>query len=313
MPGVTHAAWTNLLPTRGAMMWNTESEDGRSITVHSAHVTPEFFGAVGTRLTAGRSFLPTDRSGAERVAIVNDVMARDFFAGADPIGKRIKVLDAWVTVVGVAENTIVSELREKPAAQLYLAFDQWLDGPRGIATDTAHLLVRTTGDEARLVPLVRERLRALEPELPLYTIAPFSDATDALVLPQRMGATLFTLFSAIALALVTVGVYGVASYVATLRQREIGVRVALGATASAIRWMVLGQGAIPIGCGIVAGLLGASYASRATGAFLVDVSPWDPATFGAMTLLLLLVAAAANYLPARRAARLDPIRALRED
>ena len=152
-----------------------------------------------------------------------------------------------------------------------------------------------------------------ESELPLYNIAPFSHATEALVLPQRMGATLFTLFSGIALALVTVGVYGVASYVATLRQREIGLRVALGATASAIRWMVLGQGAVPIAFGIAAGLLGALYASRAAGAFLLDVSPWDPATFAAVTLLLLLVAAAANYLPARRAARLDPMRALRED
>jgi predicted permease len=313
VPGVTHIAWTNLLPTRGAMMWNTESEDGRAITVHSAHVGPEFFGAVGTRLTAGRTFLPTDRSGPDRVAIVNEVMARDFFVGGNPIGKRLKVLDNWVTVVGVAENTIVDELREKPSAQLYLAFDQWLDGPRGIATDTAHLLVRTSGDAASLVPLVRERLRAQEPELPLYSVAPFADATAALVLPQRMGATLFTLFSAVALALVTVGIYGVASYVATLRQREIGVRVALGATGSAIRRMVLGQGAVPIGCGVAAGLLGALYASRATAAFLLDVSPWDPVTFAAMTLLLLSVAAAASYLPARRAARVDPIKALRED
>ena len=313
LPGVTHAAWSNLLPTRGSMMWTTETEDGRSVTVHSAHVTPDFFAAIGTRLTAGRSFLETDRAGADPVVIVNQRMAREYFKDGAAIGRRIRIFNTWATVVGIAEDTIVSELRETPAAQLYLAFDQWMEGPRGIATDQAHLFVRSSGDGPDLIPLVRQQLRNLDPELPLYSVAPFSDVTAELVLPQRMGATLFTLFTAIALALVTVGIYGVASYVATLRQREIGVRVALGATASAIRWMVLWQGAIPIGAGIVAGLAGALYASRVTGAFLVDVSPWDPVTFGCVTLLIVLVAAAANYLPARRAGRIDPIQALREE
>jgi predicted permease len=312
MPGVTHAAWSNLLPTRGSMMWNTQNEAGKSITVHSAHVGPDYFAAIGTRVTAGRSFVTTDRAGTEPVTIVNEHMAREFFSG-DALGQRIQILDTWVTVVGIAENTIVRGLREPPAAQLYLAFDQWLDGPRGIATDTAHLIVRSSGSESVLIPLVREQLRGLDPELPLYTVEPFSTATASLVLPQRMGATLFTLFSAVALALVTVGIYGVASYVATLRHREIGVRVALGATAGAIRRMMLGQGALAVLGGIAAGLLGALYASRTAAAFLMDVSPWDPVTLTAVTLLLVGVAAGANYLPARRAARLDPIQALREE
>ena len=312
LPGVTHASWTNLLPTRGSMMWNTQNEAGRSVTVHSAHVGPDYFAAAGTRLTAGRSFVPEDRAGTDPVAIVNEHMARDFFGGT-ALGKRIQIFNTWVTVVGIVEDTIVRELREKQVPQLYLAFDQWMDGPRGIATDTAHLLVRGSGKESALVPLIREQLRAVDPELPLYTVEPFSTATASLVLPQRMGATLFTLFSTIALALVTVGIYGVASYVAALRQREIGVRVALGATAGAIRRMVLGQGATAVAGGIAAGLLGALYASRAAAGFLLDVSPWDPATLTAVTILLLAVAAAANYLPARRAARVDPIQALREE
>ena len=313
LPGVTHAAWSNLVPTRGAMMWNTESEDGKSVTVHSAHVSPDFFATIGVPLTAGRSFLESDRAGSDPVVIVNHHMAGEYFKDSVAIGRRIKMFDKWITVVGVVGDTIVDELREKPVAQLYLAFDQWMEGPRGIATDQVHLFVRSSGDEADVIPLVREQLRGLDPELPLYSVVPFSDATASLVLPQRMGATLFTLFSVIALALATVGIYGVASYVTTLRQREIGVRVALGATASAIRWMVFGQGAMPIAVGIAAGLIGALYASRATRAFLLDVSPWDPVTFGGVTLLIVLVAAAASYLPARRAGRVDPMLALREE
>ena len=314
LPQVTHAAWTNLVPTGGAFMWNTEIEStGKSITVYSAHVGADYFATAGTRMAAGRPFGPTDTAGAPPVAIVNETMAREYFGGQDPVGRRVKIFGTWVTVVGVAENTIVEALREAPAAQLYLAFDQWLDGPQGIATDTAHLLVRGTGDIEALLPLVREQLRALDPELPLYDVLSFDERIAALAMPQRMGVTLFTLFSAIALALATVGIYGVATYVAALRTREIGVRIALGATRPAVRRLVLMQGLWPIAGGMVAGLAVALYASRAARAFLLDVSPMDPLTFAAVTALLGAVAVAASYLPAHRASRIEPVTALRDE
>jgi predicted permease len=314
LPQVAHASWTNLLPTRGAFMWNTEIEStGKSITVYSAHVGPEHFATLGTRLIAGRPFAPSDTAASDRVAIVNELMAREYFGERAPIGSRLKVFNTWVTIVGVAENTIVEELREEPAAQIYLAFDQWLDGPQGIGTDTAHLFVKGTGDMDALLPLLREQLRAADPEAPVYALASFDETLETLTMPQRLGVTLFALFSAIALALATIGIYGVATYVAALRTREIGVRMALGATRSTVRRLILQQSAWPIAAGILVGFAGALYTSRAAHAFLVDISPVDPVTFALVPLFLALVGLAATYLPARRASRIEPVAALRDE
>jgi putative ABC transport system permease protein len=314
LPQVTHAAWSNLVPTRGAFMWNTEIEaTGKSLTVYSAHVGPEYFAATGIPISRGRSFEPTDRAGTEPVAIVNERMAREYFPDRDAVGSRIKAFDTWVTVVGVAGDTIVEELREAPAAQLYLAFDQWLEGPRGIGIDTAHLFVKTSGEPEALVPLLRDQLRALDPELPILSVGRFDEAIAQLTMTQRMGVMLFALFSALALALATVGIYGVATYVAALRTREIGVRIALGATRTSVRRLVLREGARPVIAGILVGLALALYTARTARAFLVEVSPVDPVTFVAVTVLLGAVALAASYLPARRASRVEPVVALRDE
>ncbi len=160
---------------------------------------------------------------------------------------------------------------------------------------------------------MREQLRTLDPELPLYNVVTFEERVAALTMPQRMGVTLFTFFSALALVLATVGIYGVASYVAALRTREIGVRIALGATRGAVRRLVLLHGMWPIAGGIFVGLGLALYVSRAAEAFLLDISPTDPPTFAVVTALLAVVGLAASYLPARRAASIDPVSALREE
>jgi putative ABC transport system permease protein len=170
-------------------------------------------------------------------------------------------------------------------------------------------------DPAAAVPLVREQLRAVDPEVPMYDVVPFADRVAALVMPQRLGVVLFTLFSALALALAlaTVGIYGVATYVASLRTREIGIRIALGATTGAVRRMVLVQGVRPIVAGILAGLAMAIYASGLAEAFLLNVSPLDPLTFVTVPLTIAAIALFASYLPARRASRIEPMQALRDD
>jgi ABC-type antimicrobial peptide transport system permease subunit len=179
--------------------------------------------------------------------------------------------------------------------------------------DPAHLFVRSRVGAALAMPLVRDQLRALDPELPLYDIEPFEDRVRALVMPQRMGVALFALFSTLALALATVGIYGVSTYVAALRTREIGVRIALGASRSAVKRLILLDGAKPVALGIAAGLAIALLASRLVGAFLLGVSPFDPLTFTGVTLLLTAVALAASYVPARRASRIEPVAALRNE
>jgi predicted permease len=318
LPQVTSAAWADLIPTRGAFMWNTTiggegTNKGPSLTVYATHAGPEFFAATGIPVTSGRPFAATDTASAPPVCVVNEMMARKYWPGRNPLGERLQMFDKWITVVGVAENTVVRQLREEPQPQVYLAFDQWLEGRGGIGTDTAHLFVKGRVDSRDVLPLVREQLRALDPEVPLYGVVPFDEHIAPLAMPQRMGVTLFALFSALALALATVGIYGVATYVAALRTREIGVRIALGATRPAVRRLVLRQGMWPIGAGIIAGIAGALIASRAARAFLMDISPMDPLTFVSVTLLLGAIAAAATYLPAVRASRIEPVTALREE
>jgi ABC-type antimicrobial peptide transport system permease subunit len=190
-------------------------------------------------------------------------------------------------------------------------FDQWLTGSRSIASDMAHLFVKTSGKEDVFVPLVREQLQALDAGLPLYFVRPFEQLISHLVMPQRMGVTLFGIFSVLALTLAAVGIYGVASYVAALRTREIGIRVALGAARGDIRTLVLRQGLTPVWVGIAGGLVLAFWAARATARFLYGVSATDPLTFGAVAALLGFIALIATYVPARRAAAVEPITALR--
>ena len=147
----------------------------------------------------------------------------------------------------------------------------------------------------------------------MYGLQPCAEIVQDLVLPQRMGVTLFSLFSLLASSLAAVGSYGVVSYVAALRRREIGVRMALGADRRDIRCLVLAQGAKPVAAGIVAGLVLALWASRLTSSFMYDVEPTDPLTYAAVTGLVGVIALAASYVPARRAARVEPSRALHDE
>jgi ABC-type antimicrobial peptide transport system permease subunit len=215
--------------------------------------------------------------------------------------------------VGVVETAVDRSLSGEPTPFIYLAFNQSLSGPESIATDAAHLFVRSKVDSHAAIALISEHLRAVDPEVPVYDVEPFADRVAALLITQRMGLTLFTLFSVVALCLAAVGVYGVASYIAALRTREIGVRVALGATASSVRRLILVQNTRPLVVGISIGLGLAWYASRAIAAFLIDVSPTDPSTFLTVSAVLILVAGVATYLPARRASRVDPVTALRAE
>ena len=317
LPDVTAAAWTNLLPTRGLFRGVAEVEGyaaaaGETVTLHGSHVGAGYFRGIGTRIVAGREFTSADHAAAPKVGIVNDVMARKYWPGGSALGRRFRMFDEWITVVGVSEPTVVSELREAPRPQVYFAFDQWLGGRMGIALDPAHLVIRTQAPLERVMPMIRERLRSVDPNVPLYDLAPLEASVTALVMPQRMGAALFTLFSALALTLAVLGIYSVATYVATLRTREIGVRIALGATRRDVLWMIVRDGLTPVAVGIVAGLVLALYASRLVESFLHGISRFDPLTFTLVPLLLALLALAATYVPARRASRIPPVDALRD-
>ena len=315
MPGVTSAAWASVLPTVGRMTWSVDIEGhtppaGESPNVHASHVGAEFFRTLGSRVTSGREFERTDAPG-QPVAVINDTMARLYWPGRNPIGGRVRIFERWLTIVGTVEDTKVQELEEPAVPYVYLMFDQWLGGRQSIATDMAHLFVRTAGDERPLVAATRAILKSVDPQLPWFFVRPFEDVVANMRMPQRMGATLFAIFSVLAITLAAVGIYGVASYVGALRTREMGIRVALGAARADILALVLRQGLTPVWIGIASGLLLAYWAGRAAATFLYAVSPTDPLTFGAVALLLAAIALGATYAPARRAAAVDPVHALR--
>jgi predicted permease len=316
LPGVTAASWSTLVPILGARMfsatvdgyWPAPDEDVR---FYNAAVGPEYFQAAGTRLLRGRAFTDADATGAALVGIVNEAAARKYWAGRDPVGGRIAAdKDVWIQIVGVAEDAKVEELDEEPIPYVYLPFAQERGGG---PVNPSHLFVRTVGDAEALLGPIGEQLRAIDRNAPVYAVSTFAWRVRQLVMPQRMGVTLFAVFSALALTLAAIGIYGVASYVATLRTRELGIRIALGADRARILALVLRQGCVPVAAGVAAGLFIAAIGSRFAAAFLRGVPPRDPLTFAAVAVLLAAIALVATWIPARRAARLDPIRALRQD
>jgi predicted permease len=316
IPGVTAAAWTNVLPVNGSMSMDLtvdgyQKKPAENMNVYVANVSPEYFAAAGIRLLNGRTFTDADRTGTALVAIVNETAARRFWAGRDPLDGHVRMNDTdAIQIVGVVADTKIRSLDETPAPYVYAPFKQ-PSGP--FAMDRGTLLVRTNGDVRALLPALRDQLRAVDPSAPLTPMNTFEWQVRTLVMPQRMGATFFGAFALLALTLAAIGIYGVASYVAQLRTREIGIRIALGADGSRIRRMVLRQGAAPVLSGIAAGLVLALASGRFAAAFLRGVSPGDPATYGIVSTVLALVALLATWIPARRAASVDPMRALRAE
>ena len=320
MPGVTAAAWTSIVPTRGDMTGTAEQIDGYQrrdrevVRFHISKVGPKFFKTAGIRLIAGREFLPSDPIEGPGVTIVNRAAAEKYWAGRNPIGGRLMLSQkgGWLEVVGVCENTVISELGEEPAPMAYLQVGR---DTGGLITkrDPHHLLIRTGGDAQALVPLVREQLRSIDPAVPIYATRSMRQTVATLVMPQQMGLTLLALSGLLAMSLATVGIYGVASYVASTRTRELAIRMALGATATEIRRLVLLQGAVPVVAGLATGVVLALWATRLAAKFMFGVTPADPLTFAAVTLLLGLLALAASYLPARRASLRQPVIALRQE
>jgi len=260
----------------------------------------------------GRDFRATDRAGGEPVAIVNEAFARRFWGTADVLGKRIKIgrpesSEPWLTIIAVADNVRQLGMETEPRPEFYISYKQ--SGNRGFFLPR-DLVLRSTGDPYGQVAALRATVRAIDPDMPLSEIRSGEDIVAGSVAQRRFNMLLIGVFAAAALLLAALGVYGVVSHAVAARTREIGVRVALGADRGAVLRMVIRQGALMIGAGAALGLAGALAAARLVEALLYRVSPFDPATFAAVGALLVVVAAIAVLVPARRALRVDPIVAL---
>ena len=319
LPGVRSAALANGIPLDGTSFWLSFMVRGRAPVRQSDQpsasirvVTPNYFSVLGTPVVRGRAFTADDRANAPRVAIVNETFVKKFMPNEDPIGKYINL--GWTIdsvrqggeIVGVVGDMRDDALEGSADPTFYLPFDQ-------TPVDGIVISVRTATTPASLTSAIRGVVRDLDPTLPIYAVRTMEENVASSVSRQRFYATLLGVFAAVALALAAVGLYGVIAYAVSQRTHELGVRVALGATGDRISRMVIGEGVILTVVGVIVGL-GASLAgSRLLAKLLYNVESSDPVTFVGVAVLLAVVAACASYIPARRAARVDPLVAMRGD
>jgi predicted permease len=271
-------------------------------------VTPRFFETMGIPLRLGRDFSARDTPGAPKVAIVNERFVHQFFAGQNPIGKHIGVggKTADLEVAGVIADTKYRSLRGNPPAAVYLPIDQY---PTPSMARTLH--VGATGDPEDISALVQQQAQLLDRNLPIAKATTFAKIVDAQLVRERLIATLSGFFGALAMLLACLGLYGVMAYNVQRRTQEIGIRMALGATGGAVTRMVMRHSFALVLVGVATGIPVTLWLSKLIKNLLFGVEPGDPVTLAATTLLLVAVAALAAYLPARRAARIDPTIALR--
>jgi predicted permease len=274
-------------------------------------ISDGFFQTLRVPLQSGRFFTTQDNQGSEPVAIINETMSRRFWPGEEPVGKRLKLGRAqsvipWLTVVGVVGDMRRQSVEREPIAQVFVPH---LQNPSRLM----NLLVRTSGEPTQIANVVRDEIHSIDKAVPVYGITTLEDRLARGVAQRRFQTWLLTFFSAIALLLAAIGIYGVIHQTVALRTREIGTRLALGAQARDVFRLVIGQGISLALCGIVIGCLAAFGLTRVLTGLLFGVTPSDPVTFLAVPSLLLLVALLACYLPARRATKVDPVIALRHD
>ena len=314
LPGVESTGIVSQLPLGGNIDMYGVHVEGKSLpnpeedpSADRYSITPGYLRAMGIPLLLGREFDERDVATSSMVAVVNESMARQFWPGEDPIGKRLRVGDtkgAWKTVVGVVGDVLHKGLDAPHTIQVYLPNTQFTDS-------MVILAVRTSNDPSSIAAAVRAEIAALDSQVPISEVATMDDVVSASVANQRFGAFLFLLFGATALVLTAVGIYGVISYGVAQRTHEIGIRLALGAGRREVLRLIIGETMRPALLGAALGLCAAFGLTRLLTRLLYNVKPTDPPVFVAVLLLLIGVALLASYIPARRATRVDPIVALR--
>ncbi len=316
LPGVTAAGFTSVLPFssnfdgRGLVVEDQPKPPGAEISVDLYIITPDYLRTMAIPLRAGRLLTEHDTEEAPKVAMINETMARALWPNQDPLGKRIKFPGSernpqpWRSIVGVVVDVSQYALDRQPPMQIYLADAQY---PASFMT----LVVRTTSDPVGFASAVRNETRTLDKEQAVFGIATLEELIGASIALRRFLMLLLLSFAAISLALAAIGIYGVISYAVKQRTQEFGIRLALGAQASDVLRLVVGQGLRLVLSGVLIGLVAAFGLTRLLSTLLFDVSATDPLTFALIALLLTVIALLACWIPARRATKVDPMVALR--
>ena len=316
IPGVESIAIASRLPTGGSAKFPYELagalpvDESRRPNLSALIVGPGYFRTLAKAVLAGREFNDADGVSGVPAAIVNQQFAARFWPGEDPLGKRLrlfrgKIAEDWLTVVGVVPNIAQNAAsRQEPDPLVYLPYRQK-------PGREMEVMARTGVAPASLVNAFRREMRTVEPDLPVYGPLPLLERLEGNYWSRGLYGVLFLILAAIALLLASIGLYAVIAHSVNQRTQEIGVRMAIGATARDIRGLVLRQGMIPTGIGLIAGLAGSLAVNRVLSAQLVHVSPSDPLTLAVAAAVLVLSAALGCLIPARRAMRVDPVVALR--
>lgn len=314
IPGVTATAVINWLPLDSTYIrGDFVLQDGRKLppgySVLKPAVTPSYFAVMGVPIRQGRGFLASDVGGAARVAVVSESVAHRFWPGRSPIGERFSMSDHptpadWVTIVGVAADVAQDGPSAPRAEAIYQSIAQ-MDQPFWINHLT--FILRDTLPPGRVIPAIRQAVHQVDPAQPIGAVFPMDRRISDAIAEPRFRSTVLMVFSALALALATIGVYGVLAYAVTERTRELGIRIALGAAPGAVVRLVMRNAAAVAIPGLAIGLALSIVATRALSGFLYGVGPTDPATLLGASVTLLVVALLAGLVPALRASRIDPV------
>ena len=309
LPGVRSAALVFVVPMSGRRGGNDIVFEGRRIQVDFNVISSGYFATVGLPVLRGREFTDTDREGTEAAAIINEEMAKRFWPGQDPLGRRIEVVGGKgriARIVGVVRDGKFRNYRDTLRPCLYVPLDQEM-------RREMNLEVRAGGDPIRLAPAIREAIRQIDAGLIPPEVLTLKSQRDLGLSQERLIVSLLAGLALLALVLAAVGIYGVVSFTVAQRSREIGIRIALGARGTDVLRLVLRQGLTLVIAGLAIGMGAALALSRLIAGLLFGVRATDAATITATGLVLLVIAAAASYLPARRAAAVDPAIALRQE
>jgi putative ABC transport system permease protein len=325
LPGVEEAGAIDSLPLNGGGSHQPFSIEGRPVLpmadqpeVDVRGISPGYLRTMRVPIIRGRDFLESDAAGRPGVALISEALARRFWPNEDPVGKHLTLTFFPETpreVVGIVGDVKVDSLNEtRPVDTIYVSTNQ-LTPPRGEKFQSfgLTLAVRTKSDPHNAISAVTEAVHQVGPDIPVTDVLSMDDVIAQSMSPQRFNMTLLAAFAGLALLLAAVGIYGVLSYTVRRRVREIGIRMAMGASQSDILRLVVGDGMKPILIGVALGLTAALALSRLVASLVFGVPPTDPLTFTVVSLLLLVVGVVANSLPAYRATCVEPVRALREE